>query len=565
MPRVPTAEQQSTVSQPLPGVRATPDLQTHTPVKVLDTFNVDQQARLAQGLGNLGQSVLQIQQQEQAKADQVRVNDAMNQAIEARLNLTYGPQGYAQLKGKDALERPDGVSLPDEYHQQLKTKLDEIGAGLGNENQKRAFGLQSSQMAVQFKGDTTRYTFGQFDEYQKSVQDGTIKIAQQQMGLSWGDPEAVNQSKEAIKASVYQLGKQQGWSGAQVEAITNAQLSVGHATVIAEAANAGNLKYANEYFAQNKGEMLAEARLHAEKTLELGGLEERTQEAAGKLYAESKGDIAGALAAARQQYKGKEEDAIVHRIKTLDGERVALRERAQADAADSAWRVYASTGSLSRIPPSTLAAMDGKALEGLRRTARADADAALAKQEVKTDPNVYYFLSRASVENPNFGGEDLRLYFDRLSPADRKHFVDLQSKMSKPTESPQVVGVAAQKEAVIKSLSLKGEQAGIFMQQADKALFAAEQEKGKKLDQTERQKVLDRLVLQGEVLSGHWYQNDPNMRLFEAIASGQQAQFKAEFSDADRRRATAALQRQGVKNPTKQQIDKVLQEAYRVQ
>lgn len=548
----------------LPGARSTPNLGTHNAAVVADTYTPQLANQAAGALHSIGQDLLQIQQKEKAQADQMRVNDAMNKAMQAKLDLTYGQNGFLQLRGQDALERPEGQSLGQEYSAKLEQTLGDISAGLGNEDQRRAFKLQSSQMAVQFRGDTAQHTFKEYDSWSKSVNTGTIQTAQQQMGLAWNDPEQVAQGKGAIQAATYALGKQQGWSAAQTESIMTANLSAGHAVVIAEAANAKNIDYAKEYFAQNKAEMLPEARLHAEKTLEVGDFETKTQDAAGKLYAESKGDVAAALEQARKQYTGKEEDAIVTRIKGLDGERVALRERSQADAADSAWRTYASTGSLSSIPPSTIAAMDGKQLEALRRTARVDQEARLANREVKTDPNVYYALSAAAGGDPDFKNQDLRPFFDKLSPADRKHFIDKQTSLSNPAKADQVVAVDSQKSAMVKTLELKGEQAGVFLQQADKALFAAQQEKGKPLDQAERQKVLDKLALQGEVLSGHWYTNDPNMRYYEALASGQEKQFTAQFSDADRRRATAALQRQGVKNPTKQQIDTVLQTAYRV-
>jgi cyclophilin family peptidyl-prolyl cis-trans isomerase len=102
----------------------------------------------------------------------------------------------------------------------------------------------------------------------------------------------------------------------------------------------------------------------------------------------------------------------------------------------------------------------------------------------------------------------------------------------------------------------------VFTAEANKALFAAQTQKGGKLDQAERQRVIDGLVLQGEVLTGSWYRPDPNMYRFEARARGEEGKFKPEFTDAQRTKARDALIRNGVSSPTKAQIDAVLYQTY---
>jgi hypothetical protein len=105
----------------------------------------------------------------------------------------------------------------------------------------------------------------------------------------------------------------------------------------------------------------------------------------------------------------------------------------------------------------------------------------------------------------------------------------------------------------------------LFTSEANKALFAAQVNKGGKLNQAERQKVLDGLVLEGEVMSGSFFLPDKNMRRYEARARGDEAKFKPEFTDAQRTRASEALKRNGVSNPTKSQIDAVLFETYGIE
>lgn len=554
MPRVPTYDNLTAAPSVLPNVAVR--------APEMPGIAGRQAQEMGQGIQRTGGEFARIALDAQMQANQTRVADAMNQAVQAKLRLTYDPkEGYVHVKGNDALQRPDNQSLDNEWGAKLGTQLDDIEKGLGNDAQRRLFREQANQLARQFSGGVQQHVAKEYGDYQVSVQDGTAATAGAQMGLSWGDAAAVEQGRNAIKAATYEKGRLLGWSAQQTEANTVAALSPAHAAVIASAVDAGKLDYAREYLKQVNAELTPAARLQITKTLDAGDFETRTQSAADTLVAKHGTDTAAALKEARETYTGKDEDAIVARIQHLDAERVQLRERAQKDAADSAWKTYATTGTLSRIPPSIIAAMDGRDLEALRRTAKSDFEAAQNKREVKTDPNTYYALSRAS-SLPDFQGIDLRQYFDRLSPADRKHFIDLQTKANKPDDLNQVVSLDAQKSAMVKSLGLESEQAGIFYQVADRELNAAQIEKGRKLTQDERQAVLDRLVVQGQVRGGAWYLPDPSMRLFEAINSGRAGQFAPQFSDADTRKATAALQRRGVKNPTKDQIDAVIRGAY---
>lgn len=556
MPKVPTYDNFTALPNTLPQVQArAPDM--------LDVAGQQAQA-LGQGAMRAGGEVSRIALDAAQQANQVRINDAMNKAVQAKLKLTYDPnEGFVHLRGDAALTRPDGKPLDDEYAEKLEQQINTIAADLGSEPQRLAFKAQAGQLVTQFRGSLTQHVAKEFGEYRVGVQEGTIKTARDQMALSWGDAEAVGQSVNAIKAAVAEQGRLQGLSAQQIEANMVAALSPGHAAVIASAVDAGKLDYAREYMAQVNAELTPAARLDLKRNLDAGDFEKRTQDAADTLYAKYGADTAAALAEARATLSGKEEDQVVTRIKAMDAERVALRERGQKDAADQAWKIYANTGGMGKIPPSVIAAMDGRDLEALRRTARADAEAAQAKREVKTDPSVYYALTVASVQDPNFKSEDLRRYFDRLSPGDRKHFIDLQARTMKPDGGNDVATAQSQITTTVKTLGLKDEDAGLFATEANKALYAAQQQNGgKPLDQAERQRVLDRLVLQGEVVRGKWWMSDPNMRFFEAQAKGQGDQFVPTFNDDQRRKAANALKRQGISNPTPQQVEAVLRATY---
>lgn len=545
MPRVPTYD----------NFQTRPGLQPQVEARVPNAPDVAgrQMAQMGQAVQGLGGEVGRIALDMQQQANQVKLNDAMNKAMQAQLRLTFDPaEGYTHLRGDAALTRPDGKPLSNEFDERLGKSLDEIEGTLGNEAQKTAFRQQAGQLRAQFQGKVTAHMAKEFGDYQISVQDGTIATARDQMALAWGDAGAVQQGVDAIKAAVAEKGRLQGWSAQQVEAGMREVLSPGHASVVASAVDAGKLDYAREYFKQVGAELTPQARLQLTKVLDAGDFEARTQDAADRLLAKHEGDAAAALAEVRATMSGKDEDATVQRIKAIDGERVQMRERVQKDASDQGWNFYARTG---RLPaPSIVAAMDGKDAVALRRTAQAEAEARASKSEVKTDPSIYYALTLAAATDPKFKQEDLRRYFDKLSPADRKHFIELQTKVNKPDESGDVSTLEQQKRQLVDSLKLDKVQAGVFSMEADKALRAAQAAKGNKLTDVERQKVLDRLVLQGETPGRVWGSN--TVRAYQSQAEGRA--FTPTWSDDQKRKATAALQRQGIKQPTEQQVDATL-------
>ena len=357
MPTVPTYDSFQVAPGALPQARLT---MPETP----DVAG-QQAQQIGQGMqrvgGELGKIALDMVQQ----ANQVRINEAMNKAVAAKNHLVYDPnEGFIHLRGEAALTRPGNKSLDLEYSEKLQKHFDDIEAGLGNQAQREAFRQSSGELMSQFKSALAEHVAREYSVYSYSVQEGTIQVARDQMALAWGDVELLGQSRNAIKAAVVEQGRLKGWSAQQVEAALVEALSPGHVAVIESATDAGKLDYAREYLKQVNAELTPSARLQVQKILDAGEFEARTQSLADSIYAKHKGDISAALSEARATLSGKEEDAVVARLKTYDAERSALRERAQKDAADLAWQLIAQG---KRVPPSVFAAMDGRDAIAVRK------------------------------------------------------------------------------------------------------------------------------------------------------------------------------------------------------
>ena len=423
MPVVPTYDNLRTSVAPMPGPQVGP---MDGPAR--------QSAQFGEAVGRAGGALQSIMLDEQQRADQTRIADAMNQAVAARLRLTHDKSdGYTRLVGRNALERPDGKGLDEEYAGRLKGDIDAIDAGLGNDQQRRVFRQQAGQMLVQFGADVAQYRNRQHTAYQISTAEGTIATARDMASLESGNPEAVAQAQGAIKDAVYELGRLHGWSAQETLAKTVEQLSPMHASVATEAIQQGRIDYAKTYLEQVKAELTPQARMQLGAALKIGDTNARAQAFGDEVIGKGL-TLSDALGEARKRFEGEAEVAAVREVKDRFGEQEIARALDVKAVGSAAWSAVMATG---RIPPTMLADLRAKApeeerqirdwLEAKQRRAKADAE---GKQQ--TDMDVYYGLRRMAIDDPAaFSALDLRRSQPYLKDGDLKHLIEIQGSISK--------------------------------------------------------------------------------------------------------------------------------------
>lgn len=249
-----------------------------SPVEVKGAESIDQgeQAgrqlgQLGQGESNLGADASAVSTDIATLASQTRVEDGINQLRQSALDKTYDPAtGYKALKGAQALDRPGGVALPDEYGAALQKDAGNISDTLGTPEQKRMFNLRAADVVTSFKGDVDAHMLSEFQNYHVSVADGAAKLSTQEAELNWNNPGKIDQSLNGIedpetgqrfgglKQAIYQKAKTTGMSANEAEAAMNNAESAVHAKVIESAIANNNPTYASAYFQQNKGNMQAQ-------------------------------------------------------------------------------------------------------------------------------------------------------------------------------------------------------------------------------------------------------------------------------------------------------------------
>ena len=75
-----------------------------------------QLAQFGDNMQQAGSTVARVYLEEVEQANQVRVNDAVNQLAKTRLELTFNPNGgFVNLRGENALKRPGDQPRNVEY------------------------------------------------------------------------------------------------------------------------------------------------------------------------------------------------------------------------------------------------------------------------------------------------------------------------------------------------------------------------------------------------------------------------------------------------------------------
>lgn len=261
MPRVPSYDSLQVQANVLPQARL-----TNTPVQ---DFAGQQSQQMARGLMQAGDAAGRVALDMQQQANEVRISEALNAVKEEQLRLTFDQEtGYQGLKGKAAIERPDGKSLWDEYGEQLQRKVSDIEGTLGNDAQKAAFQQATGSMVTEFRGRAMQHVLSEDRTYRASVWEGVQATGINEIRLAYGDPKAVESATRRIQAAVYADAQLRGMSAEWVEAKTRDLLSSAHKSVAASLLDEGKVDTARSYVNQYKEAISGEDLLVIHKALQ---------------------------------------------------------------------------------------------------------------------------------------------------------------------------------------------------------------------------------------------------------------------------------------------------------
>src|SRR5690625_2484398 len=217
-----------------------------------------QTQQLGQTLSQTGGEIGKLAMQMQEQANQLRIDEALNRLKEEQLRLTFDQEvGYQNLKGINALERPDGKSLSDEYAERLAKQVSDIERGLGNPVQRQTFARAARNVLTNFRGQLMNHEVREFETCALSVSEGVQATALNEIALSWNNPDSIDKAVKRIQAHVYQqgqlLGKSAEWQHAQARSMT----SKAHRQALTVALEHGDTLYADAYLQKYADQMEA--------------------------------------------------------------------------------------------------------------------------------------------------------------------------------------------------------------------------------------------------------------------------------------------------------------------
>lgn len=211
MPRVPTYDSSKVAPPSAPSINVAAPI---TPEAA--GINAKQFGQLGQSVQGLGQELFKIQMD----AANVRATDAANR-FQAELNKQmYGDpnqpgSGILNQRGINAFKRgPNGdkdlYSEAEENVNQVYSKLTEE---LSDDTQRGMFSAKIRDIKNQHFANITRHQANEWNNYQVSVAEDSIKNAQTNMGINYRSKDILDRELESIRGAVSKISNIKGTQG----------------------------------------------------------------------------------------------------------------------------------------------------------------------------------------------------------------------------------------------------------------------------------------------------------------------------------------------------------------
>lgn len=273
MPRVPVYNQQQVAPRAMP-----------LPMQSgISTTVPDGTQALARGLGQ----VAEVFAREQAYADELRVEDAVNQLRERQLDLTLGQQnGFTNIKGRNVLPGPDGQGLSQRYTQQFEGVARELEGTLANDAQKALFRRYAARSGIEFRSALMRHENAEIENWRKSVLDGVVAVESDNAAKNWNNPEAINLSRSRIDLNLARMREAEGIPADQLEKLRGEAMTRLHMGVINQMVGNRQVDAAARYLETYGDEIAADQALKARKVIEAETDSQYALSAANRVYSQ---------------------------------------------------------------------------------------------------------------------------------------------------------------------------------------------------------------------------------------------------------------------------------------
>lgn len=393
-------------------------------------------------------------------------------------------------------------------------------------------------------------TLESMSQYQDSQvraakQEGALASIDSSIKLSLDDPSNPGLAADAlrnIQVTVSRLAAENGDTPEKAQLDMLKYTSQYHSGMLQTMMD-GNPQVAREYMNKYGAQMLPAARGQFNKALEVVErnvmVMGEVSTAMGKAESETQ-----ALSMVREKFVN-DPDAMklaVQEVKTRFNEQAEATQQAQKQAFNRAWTIAIEEGkgrkgvdaqTWSMLTPQQRDSIDDEMYQRTERSrvaqdrAEARADRAAAKREKQDNDAAwenYYQLRQEARDNPEaFKNRDLRLDFKRIPKEKREELIDLQGK--RPDELKDITTLDGQISLTVGALGIDKTEKYKFESVVRDAVLAEQKKQGKPLGEEARQKIIDRMVIEGEVPGGAWYKNDQEGRAYQFYGTPEARKF----------------------------------------
>lgn len=545
-----------------------------------------QAQRIGQGIEKVGDAVSAIMGDMQARANATRHDDATNQLVDAA--TSYRIEAL-QLKGKNALERPDGKSLPDEYGEKFDQERDRIAETLGNDAQRAAFKSTAAKLSTQFRAALASHMVQQQEAYTDDTYKGTLDTAANQGALLYGDAETRQQSRDVIRRAVENQAQVKGWDDKTREDEFQRAISPMHAGIIQSLVKGGRAADAQSYYDANSAEMSIQSRAALQGVLHEAVAAQKSDAAVedvwnqvGPKSANDPVRVFDMEQALHDKFKD-DPDALKRAVSDLRSKAQgfnAQQAELKAGNISAVWQLIDAGTGLSAVQRSDAwLAMDGadrhkirEALEAEAATREsraaaaanrraADASRQLSQMQVAermeymrngdkyltaTDPEVLKSMSRAQVEalRSDFGMEPTQHLLQKWDTLQKPGKL-VEAKIDKDDFNQIADEMGLHPFKATRSEDDK-RALGTLQFRVEQLIDSEQAKAGKPLDRQAKADLMRKELARAVTVDGGWFGRDKQVPVIGLSANQAQS---VVIPDADRRQIVAALRANYQQNP----------------
>lgn len=202
---------------------------------------------VGQGISALGRGISEFEHDrktEQDRIDTLRAEEAFTKLREKQLDLSYGPEGFANVKGSAAVSRP----LMTEWGKKFDDTENVIAGTLATDGQRQKFKARGDVARLQYKEEILRHQALEGDTFATEVFKGTLITEQRNAAARWDSPNDIGLSLERAKAAVDARADRFNWPDEYRNGVLQQEQGKIHAAVVGQAIATGSFRYAEQWY-----------------------------------------------------------------------------------------------------------------------------------------------------------------------------------------------------------------------------------------------------------------------------------------------------------------------------